>query len=178
MTKEIKVKVKNKMGRMTLQEKQTKQEKCLAAINRGEYTKEQLCDIVQIAANTLNHWLGDEEFIKKIDKQRNKDWIFYMPQIDRSVREKALSNGSNSMVAARTIYEKRGEINGDTVRQPITIVFTARSDGIIKRPFEQPIDVKSVPVVENIKKIETNKNKELLPKSEKTTEVINADVSE
>ena len=148
-------------GRLTNNAREKKQDAVIEAMNQGLIeTKAELSKLVGIDRNTLDRWLGDEEFVKKLERQRNKNWTFFMPKVDNALRNIAFSKDKSSVSAIRTIYEKRGEINGDTVRQPVTIVFAARSEGILKRPFMQ--------TVENIEEKETSKTNEILTIPEKT----------
>ena len=135
------IKLPRKMGRLKKEDNLAKQEKCLEAISRGEMNKEEICLFVNISRPTLDKWLENENFLKQIDKRRNKSWAFYMPKIDKSLRNIAFEEDKNSVSAIRTVYEKRGEINGAEVKQPITIVFESKQQGLIKRSYVEAKDI-------------------------------------
>jgi hypothetical protein len=90
---------------------------------------------LKITEQTYYNWLRDEKYLLYINKRRNMNFAGVMPSIDNSLIKKALANDKNSVSAIRTLYERVGEINGEATKQPITIVFNARAEGLVNRPY-------------------------------------------
>lgn len=116
------------------------QERCVNMLLIGT-ERQEIIKQLNISEVTYYNWLKDEKYLIYLSSRRNMNYAGIMPAIDNSLIKKALGDGKNSVVAIRTVMERMGEINGAEVKQPITIIFQAKADGSIKRPYPVAKDV-------------------------------------